>query len=152
MELFRLCTITRTPGLTDMQGMHVIQLWGLLYAGVSVRGRDTLPCLHAGEKLASLVVGRDQAVLGWFMCRRAVWMIPSLRDRAVCEALPPCLERLQPKFRNRQDLLLHISRLICHWCWRLTRLSILICTQASQTLSIAVPIGMSRGIQACFTS
>ena len=40
-------------------------------------------------------------VLGWFMSRRAVWMIPSLRDRAVCEALPQCLERLQPQSTSR---------------------------------------------------
>lgn len=58
--------------------------------------------MHAGEKLASLVVGRAGTVLGWFVSRRAVWMTPSLRDRAVCEALPSCLERLQPQSKSRQ--------------------------------------------------
>ena len=60
------------------------------------------PWLHAGEKLARLVVGRAQTVLGWFVSRRAVWLTPSLRDRAVCEALPSCLERLQAQSKGRQ--------------------------------------------------
>ena len=31
-----------------------------------------------------------------------MWLAPSLRDRAVCEALPLCLDRLQPQRRNWQ--------------------------------------------------
>lgn len=31
-----------------------------------------------------------------------MWLAPSLRDRAVCEALPLCLDRLQAQSRNRQ--------------------------------------------------
>lgn len=74
-------------------GMHILaEVYDLQTAG---------PWLHAGEKLASLVVGRAQTVLGWFVSRR-VWLTPSLRDRAVCEALPLCLERLQPQSKGRQ--------------------------------------------------
>ncbi|CAK0783615.1 hypothetical protein CVIRNUC_006814 [Coccomyxa viridis] len=57
-----------------------------------------------GEKLASLVVGRSQTVLGWFICRRDLWATPSIRDRAVCEALPSCLDRLQPQRKERPML------------------------------------------------
>ena len=32
-----------------------------------------------------------QRVIGWFMHRSGTWLVPSLRDRAVCAALPSLL-------------------------------------------------------------
>ena len=88
-------------GLTSRQSCPCPLGAGLLQL-IMYKLQTTRRHLHAGEKLASLVVGRAHTVLGWFVSRRAVWMAPSLRDRAVCEALPACLERLQAQFRNRQ--------------------------------------------------
>ena len=70
--------------------------------GKTQSGQTVQACLCAGEKLASLVVGRSQTVLGWFVCRRDLWATPSIRDRAVCEALPSCLDRLQAQRKERQ--------------------------------------------------
>ena len=35
-------------------------------------------------------------VLGWFICRDKVALVPSMRDKAVCAALPAALAQLQP--------------------------------------------------------
>ncbi|CAL8462047.1 g1578 [Coccomyxa elongata] len=54
-----------------------------------------------GEKLAALVLEQQDAVLGWFVSRRAVWAKPSARDSAVCAHLPACLARLQPQTADK---------------------------------------------------
>ena len=86
---------SKSKGASDCG--HPVKVEGRTQSGQSVQA-----CLSAGEKLASLVVGRSQTVLGWFVCRRDLWATPSLRDRAVCEALPSCLDRLQPQRKERQ--------------------------------------------------
>ena len=36
------------------------------------------------------------SVLGWFVRRSGTWLVPSVRDRAVCAALPGLLALLNP--------------------------------------------------------
>lgn len=66
----------------------------------------------AGEKLAELVHGREETVLGWFVSRRDVSAIPSMRDRAVSAALPVSLARLQPQAEVRSAV--KTAHLSCH--------------------------------------
>ena len=37
------------------------------------------------------------SVLGWFVRRSGTWLVPSVRDRAVCDALPGLLALLSPR-------------------------------------------------------
>ena len=103
---------SKSEGASDCG--HPLRVEGETQSGQSVQA-----CLSAGEKLASLV-------LGWFVCRRDLWATPSLRDRAVCEALPSCLDRLQPQRKERQvDCKDHPSTHMLQTCEH-----ILVCSQA----------------------
>jgi hypothetical protein len=57
--------------------------------------RVCMSCCADG-RLASLVAAAGETVLGWFVRRDKVSLVPSMRDRAVCAELPAALAELQP--------------------------------------------------------
>ena len=57
---------------------------------------EAVPQLTDLVRALALPAGGAHRVLGWFVRRSGTWLVPSVRDRAVCAALPGLLALLSP--------------------------------------------------------
>lgn len=87
-----------TCSFYDAAGQPAGVLCVILHACAADKLMIPTPWCCADEKLAELLAASDMMVLGWFICRDKVALVPSMRDKAVCAALPAVLAHLQPAY------------------------------------------------------